>query len=141
MTFKKRYIMTLESLLMSLGVNLTSSFIYDKLKDFFQKQSKPSISDLKNELFNYINVENAKVVSDSIVEFLAKNGDITISGSKIFAKDTIAMLSTSGTKFQIKDGNISKTDHNFIYLGMGASITGQNGASITQSKNGISFSS
>lgn len=131
--------MTLDSLLISLGVNLTSSFIYDILKDFFQKQSQPSISDLKNELTNYIDVKNARVVSESIVEFLAKNGDITISGSKIFAKDTITMVSTAGTQFQIKDGSTSRTDHNFIDLGMGASITGQNGASITQSKNGISF--
>lgn len=132
--------MTLDSLLISLGVNVTSSFIYDKMKDFFQKQSQPSVSDLKKELSNYINVENAKVVSDSIVEFLAKNGDITISGSKIFAKDTIAMVSAPGTQFQIKHGSTSRTDHNFIDLGVGASITGQNGASITQSKNGISFS-
>ncbi len=133
--------MTLDSLLKSFGVNLTSSFIFDKLKDFFQKQSKPSISDLKNELSNCINVENAKIVSDSIVEFLAKNGDITISGSKTFAKDTIAMLSAAGTQFQIKDGSSSRTDQNYIDVGMGASITGQNGAIITQSKNGISFSS
>jgi hypothetical protein len=132
--------MTLDSLLISLGVNLTSSFIYDKLKDFFQKQSQPSISDLKKELSKYIHVENARIVSDSIVEFLAKNGDITISGSKIFAKDTITMASATGTQFQIKDGSTSRTNHNFIDLGMGASITGQNGASITQSKNGISFS-
>jgi hypothetical protein len=132
--------MTLDSLLISLGVNLTSSFIYDKMKDFFQKQSQPSISDFKIELLNYINVENARVVSDSIIEFLAKNGDITISGSKIFAKDTIAMVSATGTKFQIKDGSTSRTDHNFIDLDMGACITAQNGASIKQTIDGISFS-
>lgn len=132
--------MTLDSLLISLGVNVTSSFIYDKMKDFFQKQSQPSISDFKNELSNCINVENAKVISESIVEFLAKKGDITISGSKIFAKDTITMVSAAGTQFQIIDGSTSRTDHNFIDLGMEASITGQNGASITLSKNGISFS-
>lgn len=132
--------MTLDSLLISLGVNLTSNFIYDKMKDFFQKQSQPAVSDFKIELLKYINVENAKVISDSIVEFLAKNGDITISGSKIFAKDTITMASAAGTKFQIKDDSTSRTDHTFIHLGMGASIIGQNGASIKQSKDGIFFS-
>lgn len=39
--------MTLDSLLISFGANLTSSFIYDKLKNFFQKQSKPSISEVR----------------------------------------------------------------------------------------------
>ncbi len=63
-----------------------------------------------------------------------------ISGSKIFAEESVMMASSVGSKFQVKDGSSSKTDHTSIEVGMGASVTGQNGAAIRQSKEGISFS-
>lgn len=131
--------MSLDALLLSLGINLTSSFIYDLMKAFFQKNCDSSLSDFKDEILKYLKIEKAIIASESIIEFLAKNGDIVISGSKIFAKESITMTSSLGTKFQIKDGSSSKTEHNSIELGMGASMSGQNGAVVTQSKDGISF--
>ncbi|NGX56067.1 MAG: hypothetical protein K1060chlam5_00301 [Candidatus Anoxychlamydiales bacterium] len=131
--------MSLDSLLISFGVNIASSFIYDVARKFFQEQQDSSLQDFKNELSKSLEIENAEIISDSIIEFLAKNGDINISGSKIFAKESIFLTSSSGTKFQIKDGSSSKTEHNSVDVGKG-SITGKNGAEMKQSKEGISFS-
>ncbi len=131
--------MTLDLLLESLGLNLASSFIYDLIKDIFQKNRELSLSDFKDELLKYIEIEKAEIASDSIIEFLAETGDIVILGSKIYSKESIVMTSSVGTKFQVKDGSSNTTEQTSIELGVGASITGQNGAEIRQSKDGISF--
>jgi hypothetical protein len=85
-------------------------------------------------------IDKSEIISDSIIEFLAKTGDITISGSKIFAKESIFLTSSRGTKFQLKDDSWSKTEHASVDVGENGSITGQNGAEMKLSKEGISFS-
>jgi len=132
--------MSLDELFVSLGVNLTSNFIYDCARNFFQKKRDASLQDFKNAISKHLIIENVdEIISDSIIEFLAKNGDITISGSKVFAKESIFFTSVSGTKFQLKDGSSSKTEHTSADVGENGFITGQNGAGMKQSKEGISF--
>jgi|APSaa5957512622_1039677.scaffolds.fasta_scaffold140175_2 hypothetical protein len=132
--------MDISDLLISLGLSVDANAIYDFIKQYFLKTTSPTEKGLKDSLISALNIEGAEIASDTIIEFLAKNGDITISGSKIFANDSILLASYVGTKFQIKDGSSSKTNHTSIEVGENGSIMGQNGSTIKQSEDGISFS-
>ena len=132
--------MTLESFLVSLGVNITSSAIYDILKSFLLKEPNPTLDRFNKEIQKHLAIENAKIFSEKIIEFLAKNGDIIISGSNIFAKESICLKSSMGTEFQIKNGSSTRTDQTSMEIGMGAFIKGSGGATIQQSRDGITFS-
>lgn len=129
----------MNELLLSLGVNIASSAIYDFLKSTLTSESV-SREQLTEELARFLNINNAKIIADKIIDFAAQNGDINISGSYIYAKDSITMCSASGTKFYLSNNNISKTSTSQISVGFGASIQGQGGAQIRQEPDGsISF--
>ncbi len=76
-----------------------------------------------------------------IIEFLANNGDITISGSRIYASSSISMASSKNTKFVFGIYSSSSTNKSSINAGSGAQIMGSGGAKIEQDEDGnIKFS-
>lgn len=133
--------MTLDQILIQLGLGVTSSFIYERVRDYFSKNQNPTIEGLKNDLASHLSVENANVKADGIVEFLAKNGDIYISGSHIYASKSIIMDSSENTKFTFGNNSVSKTDKSSIEAGFGSQIVGNGGGKIEQDEDGnIKFS-
>lgn len=132
--------MNFQDLLTSLGVNIASSAIYDFIKTYLAGKTNPTPEECKKALQVFLSIENAQICADKIIDFLAANGDIIISASSIFAGESITYKSSSATNFQIKNNSASKTVHTSIGVGVGASIKGAEGASITQTDQGISFS-
>lgn len=128
--------MTLEQLLAQLGLNMSSSFVYDVVKDYFQRKKKPTVKGLKAELSSRLDIKGADIKSDNIINFLAENGDITISGTQIYASKSISMASSEGTKFTFGNNSRSSTDKSSIEAGHGAQIQGQGGARIEQDEDG-----
>lgn len=128
--------MSIESLVIQLGINLTSSFIYERVKDYFKKTDTPTIKGLKSALASSLNIDNAELNAEKIVNFLAQNGDITISGTQIYVSDSIAMASSKGTKFDFGNNSSSTTYKSSIKAGLGARIVGQGGARIVQDNDG-----
>jgi hypothetical protein len=115
--------MNLVSFLVSIGINVVSSAVYDKLRSFFSKKPNPTSEELTKEMQKHL-----------------ANGNLIISGSHVFAKDSICLESSMGTEFQIKDGSSTRTDQTSMEVGLGAFISGSGGAAIHQSKDGITFS-
>jgi hypothetical protein len=131
----------MDSLLLQLGIGVTSSFIYDLLKGCAKKIAQPNFEDYKRELLPYISVSNAEIAAKILIEFAARNGDIVISGSKIFSEKSISFESSLKGSFELKDSTSSSTKDTSIQVGMGASIKGQGGAKIEQTNNdSITFS-
>jgi hypothetical protein len=129
----------MEELLLGLGVSLTSNVIYDFLKSSISQQ-KISKEELTNELEKFLNIENAKIIAEKIIDFTAENGDINISGTYIYAENSITMKSANGTKFSFGNGSSSETSKTRIDAGKGAKIEGKGGAQIRQNPDGsISF--
>lgn len=128
--------MTLEQLLFQLGINLASSFVYEKVRDYFKNGANPTVDGLKGELVSYLNIQDADIKAGKIVEFLAQKGDINISGTRVYASDSITMTSSRNTKFAFGDNSSSRTDKSSIKAGHGAQIVGQGGAKIEQDKDG-----
>lgn len=128
--------MTLEQLLLQLGINLSSSFVYDVVKSYFTKETNPTLEGLKSELSSRLNIANTSIKSDNIIQFLANNGDITISGSRIYASNSVIMASSRNTKFTFGNNSTSKTNKSSIEAGHGAQIQGQGGARIEQDEDG-----
>ncbi len=126
----------MEQLLLQLGLGITSNVIYDLIKDFFSKNPKADKSQLQNRLASFLNIQNANVVADSIITFLAKNGDIRIEGTSIYANDSISMFSSQNTKFTFGNTSSSTTKNTRIEIGGGAFIQGQCGAGVKQNKDG-----
>jgi hypothetical protein len=133
--------MTIEELLISLGINVSSNFVYDFIGKYFVNCKNPAIIGLQNELASRLNIENANIKAEKIIQFLAQKGDITIIGSNIYASESITMHSVAGSKFVLGQNSSSKTDRSSIDVGNGAKIMGRNGAKIEQDKEGnIKFS-
>lgn len=130
----------MEQLLLQLGLGVTSSAIYEFLKNFFAKNPQADKFQFKNALSSFLNIQNANIIADKIIIFLAQNGDIRIEGTSIFANDSISMFSTKNTKFTFGNNSSSTTKSTKIEAGKGTFIQGQGGAGIKQNEDGsISF--
>ena len=106
------------------------------VKSYFAKEKSPTIEGLKRELSSHLNIENTDIKSSNIIQFLAENGDISISGTQIYASKSITMTSNKGTKFSFGNNSSSKTDKSAIKAGRGAKIVGRGGAKIEQDEDG-----
>lgn len=123
--------MTLEQLLVSIGVNITSQYIYDLLS----KTKNPV--EVQAALANQIMVEGADVKAAQIVKFLAQNGDIDVSSSNIHSDKSVEYRAGGGSKFTLRDNTTSTTSSGTgIDIGNGASITGTGNAFIEQGEDG-----
>jgi hypothetical protein len=128
----------MNELLLSFGVNLASSAVYDLLKSALSESL--TREQLVERIASQLNITNANIVADRIIDVSAKNGDITIIGTSIYAADSVTMRSASGTKFTFGNNSNSKTSTSEINAGHGATIEGIGGAKIVQNPDGsISF--
>lgn len=128
--------MTLEQFLLQIGMNVTASFLYEKVRNYFAKDPSPTIEGLTKELTCCLNITNADIQANKIIQFLAEHGDIHISGSKIYASESIVLASAKGTKFTFGNESTSRTDKSSIEVGHGSQIIGQGGGRIEQDKGG-----
>lgn len=130
--------MTLNELLSQLGLNIASnistSFIEGLIRRYRDKNL--TFDGLRNELVSHLNIENADIKADKIIQFLAENGNIDISSSQIYATKSIAISSSHNTKFSFGNNSTSRTDKSSIAVGHGAQIQGQGGGSIKQDEDG-----
>jgi ribulose kinase len=63
--------------LQSLGLSLTSSLVYDLLKSALH--IPVTREQLVERIASQLNITNASIVADRIIDFAAQNGDIIIS--------------------------------------------------------------
>lgn len=125
----------MEQLLTSFGVNIASAAFYDFLKSIFQTGNNCDEDILKTKLVSFLKIQNAGIIAEEIITFLAKNGDIEIQGSTIFAK-SIALLSDKGTRLTFGNESVSETPKTRIEAGKGAFIEATGGAGIKQNEDG-----
>ncbi|MDP3742288.1 MAG: hypothetical protein Q8R15_03170 [Candidatus Micrarchaeota archaeon] len=128
--------MTLDQLLLDLGVNVAGNFVYDTVRNYIAASTAPTRQELQSHIARQLNVIDAEIVADRIVDFLAQNGDILIQGTRIYAKDSITYQSSTGAKFELRDNVVSQTSKSSIIVGNGASVTGRGGAKIIQRDDG-----
>ena len=124
--------MTLNELLLSLAINVSSNAIYDFIVSGLPAPREEVIKRLNNHLL----IHGVRVDSDCIVDFLATNGDIDIKGSRIFAKGGVTMKSGPNSKLTFGDGSRSSTEKSVIEAGIGASLQAQGQAGVVQDADG-----
>jgi hypothetical protein len=129
--------MDLTQFLISIGVNLSSSVIYDSLKERFAS-SKSCISqdDVLDSIASLIELDNSKVIAEKIVKFLADNGDIEIRNSFIYSKEGIFYSTNKTGNLIIGSNTKSETEKTNISVGQNAKINLSGGANIVQDKDG-----
>lgn len=129
--------MDLTQFLISIGVNLSSSVIYDSLKArFTSPKSFISQDDVLDSIASLIELDNAKVIAEKIVKFLADNGDIEIRNSFIYSKAGIFYSTNKTGKLSIGSNTKSETENTNISVGQNAKINLSGGADIEQDKDG-----
>jgi hypothetical protein len=130
--------MNLYQYLIELGIGTASGVLSSAVnslitKDFFAK----------NELMSAISslhIENAELKAESIIKFLAENGNIKIIGTNVYSGKSIEMKSEKNTHFIFGNNSVSSTPNSKIEAGKDAYIKGSGGASIKQDEDGsISF--
>ena len=130
--------MDFETLLLSLGINLSSSIIYDFIKLSISKGK--TRKEIIHDLSNYLQIEGADVKSEKIIDFLIDNGTLCIENSKIYSNEAINYhTSTVKSSIAIKN-TTSKTDSTEISVnGNTATIKMSGNAKIIQDEKGIKF--
>ena len=129
----------LHDILIPFGVNITSSVIYDFIKNRLNRGSA-TIEQVATDIhtqFPAVSIENAQIIAEKATSILAKNGDIDIKSSEIYSKDSVWMRSTPGTKVIFRDESVSKTaSGSEVSVGQNGNITLANGGQINQKANG-----
>lgn len=129
--------MDLAQFLISIGVNVSSSVIYDLLKArFASSKSNISQDDVLDSIASLIELDDAKVIAVKIVKFLADNGDIEIRNSFIYSKAGIFFSTNQTGKLSIGSNTNSETGSTKISVGQNAKINLAGGANIEQDKDG-----
>ncbi len=126
----------METLLLQLGLGITSNAIYDFLKSLFLEKPEIEVAELKNKLSSFLNIQSADIKSEKIISFLCNNGNIRIVGTKIYAEDSISLSSSKTTSFILGDMSSSTTKNSRIDVGSDSYIQGQGGAGIRQNSDG-----
>jgi hypothetical protein len=124
----------METLLLSLGINLTSSAIYDIIKSALSS-SNTSTAALTSAIANRLNIEGAEIAAEKIISFAANNGDINIIGSTVKSESAITMSSAAGTTLTFQNST-SSTNRTQIKATGNARIVATGNARIIQSDGG-----
>lgn len=129
--------MDLTQFLISIGVNLSSSVVYDLLKAKLTSSTSPvSQDDVLESIASIIELDNAKLIAEKIVKFLAENGDIEIRNSFIYSNMGIIYSTNQTGKLSIGSNTNSETSNTKISVGRNARINLSGGANIEQDKDG-----
>ena len=128
--------MTIEQIIADLGLNVTANFIYDLVKQFFARTPIPTTDGLRDYLASHLSISGVRIEAARLIDFLARNGDITITGSDIRAGERITMASAPGTELRFGHDSAARTDKTAIVAGPGAEIRAQGGAKIVQNPDG-----
>ena len=83
-----------------------------------------------------MSIDGADIKAEKLINFLARNGDISITGTTIYATDRITMASSAGTSFRFGDQSTSETNNTKIDADESAFIKGQGGAKVVQNEDG-----
>lgn len=133
----------MEQLLLQLGIGVGSNAVYDIVKLFLNNAADKGTSssdDLRKELVSRLSLIGQEVKADKIISFLAENGDIEISNTKIVSNKSILMNSNNESSLTFGDNSTSSTPGTQIQSGSGAFIKIQGNAAIQQDEQGnISF--
>lgn len=114
--------MSLEELLVSLGLNLAANAIHEIIKKFAREGKEPTIENLQRYLSSHMNVDGAQIKAEKIIEFLAQHGNIVINSSSIHAARQVTMASNYGTVCVFGNNSTSTTNQTGIVAGQGAQI-------------------
>ena len=132
--------MDLGTFLMSLGINLSSSIIYDFIKLSISKGK--TRKEIIHDLSNYLQIEGSDVdvKSEKIIDFLIDNGTLCIENSKIYSNEAINYHTSTGKSSIAIKNTTSKTDSTEISVnGNTATIKMSGNAEIIQDEKGIKF--
>lgn len=120
----------MEQLLIQLGINISSSAIYDFIKNHLSQNPKSTQSQLEKELGSFLHVKDSYIAAEKIINFLATNGYLKIEGSVVHGKEILIK-----GNFYFGNNSISETKSgSAILAGGGASISGT--GTIYQDDNG-----
>ncbi|MDH3657043.1 MAG: hypothetical protein OEM77_02795 [Nitrosopumilus sp.] len=125
--------------LIQIGINTTSGVIHDILNRF-RFRNNPTTDDLREDIISSLNLQGMEIKADKIIEFLAQNGNITITGTDLSANESINMFSAKNTSLSFGDDSTSKTETTAVNAKGDSQIVAKGGAGWKQNKDGsISF--
>lgn len=122
--------MFLQEFLTSICADIAASKVIELVK----KYSSPV--ELKEALVSEMNIQDANIKAENIIQFLANNGNIHITGTNISSPQSISMQTQRDTHLFFGNGSTSRTNTTLIHAGQGASIVASGGARIQQTEDG-----
>lgn len=124
--------MDITTLLLNLGLNISSGVLSNIISSYFSHTDSPTRNGLKKLLVNELHIEGADIKSEKIIDFLAENGLIEIKDTHIFASRKIEFASTTGSSFIFGEDSVSETNGTKMETKGNARIVGKGNVKIVQ---------
>jgi hypothetical protein len=125
------------NLLSQLSLGLATNAIYDLLKSLASKPLEQKA--LMDQIQNCIELNGVTMRAETVISALTLNGFLSIEGSHLYARDSLAFGSQGGTAIAGTNSTL-QTAKTSIFAGHGAAIRTQGNAQVRQNPDGsISF--
>ncbi len=126
----------MSQIIVPLGVSISANLVSKALEDSLVNGEVKSLDELKQKLASLLKVDNANIIADKVVTFLAESGDIQIRGSRVFGS-SVLLASSSGTELNFGDNSSVETKaKSAIYAGARAGVIARGGAQIELDEQG-----
>src|SRR5713101_7565633 len=89
--------------LANLGMGITSNAAYDYLKDKFKGRTEVSASELQGAIGDYLIINKVNADAGTVMEILAKQGVIQVTGSNLYEPLSLTMGAAKGAAFSVGD--------------------------------------
>lgn len=128
----------LEQYLITLGIEIAGGVVSEQINKLLAKDVFT-----KDELVTTLaemHIQNAHINADCIIQFLAHNGNIQISGTQIYSNGSVVLSSGPGTSLLFGDDSSSSTTGTQISTIGNAFIHLSGGGNIQQGDGSITIS-
>lgn len=130
----------IEPVLAEIGINVASDAVWRTLQEIFQEKN-PTRDELAQDLQSEVpelSIKGAEAIADSAIDMLAEQGELEVTDSRLYAKESFTIASEPWTEFRVS-GSTTETEKSKIDVSEGTEIVGK-GAKIEQDEDGnISF--
>lgn len=129
----------MKEILLDLGINLAASAVWDIIKSIAAKNptKEQFTAELSKQLSeNQIDISEAEIVSNQIIDFLVSNGALKTIGSRIHSDDQVVQKTSDGGIIFIANSTIT-TPNSEISTRGNAFIQAKGNTTIEQGPNGI----
>jgi hypothetical protein len=110
-----------------IGLGVLTNGVYDFLKSQFAGEKVKPAAEVTTQLGNYLTMIGAKVSAQTVLEAIARTGQLEIRGAQLHAGQALALGAEQGGRFILAGPSVAATPKAFIQMGPGTYVEASGG--------------